>query len=166
MWSEEAQAVFNILTLAFNSIRFGEAEDESTSRKVYFSQHFAEPSCSRAHLPSRSGLFSLREPPPLFCHPVSLYPPLPTDPGPRRASRRPQLSETRPLGHRESRPRETGQLLSPEGKVTARLPVCDPATCRAWQAPELPLLPRPAPDRTGSAAPGRRGRPVAPRDLW
>lgn len=61
------------------------------------------------------------------------------------------------------------------GKVTAQLPrpACDPATCRAWQAPELPLPPAaraatglaqlPPGGRVGRRPLATRGDPQSPR---
>ncbi|XP_053064190.1 uncharacterized protein LOC113600494 [Acinonyx jubatus] len=48
-------------------------------------------------------------------------------------------------------------------RLPLRSAACNPATCRAWQAPELSLLPA-ARAGTGRAAARETGRPAAPRD--
>lgn len=122
-----------------------------------FHQHSTELSCRLAHLPAcppQARLSRLREPP--EGHTAPTDPPLPSA-RPRPGTRLPEAlmaPKPGPLGNRDTRQRETDQLLSPGGKVTAQRPrpACDRATCRAWQAPSFSSFPWPAP---GHNQPGR-----------
>ena len=129
------------------------------------------PSCSPARLPSQTGLSRLGELPPLFCHPEPHNPYLPATPhGPRPETRLLEASAAR-----NPAPSATGSpsLEKPTSCCRRRVtappprPACDAATCRAWQAPELPVLPRPAPGQDGLGRPqggGAGRRPLATRD--